>query len=139
MKQQILLALLLTTKAALVLSLCEDWTTCHRVKCALPPNPCPRNEPYLIWDDCGCCQHCSEKPKVGPCGTCGKDVICKEKEPICGENQTVTIDYCGCCKVCKTIVDVGCGCSACGQSSTVCAPGLECFRGTCQKLCVCEV
>ncbi|CAG9769838.1 unnamed protein product [Ceutorhynchus assimilis] len=112
---------------------CEDWTICQHVFCAAPLGPCPEEKPHLIFDDCGCCQHCSETPKSGLCGKC-TDILCKESYPTChGENSTVSLDYCGCCRVCKLIVGAGQDCVRDGPSFSVCAAGLRCINGTCSN------
>ncbi|KAL1506205.1 hypothetical protein ABEB36_005607 [Hypothenemus hampei] len=113
---------------------CEDWTLCQKVRCAAPPASCPKDKPYLVYGECGCCQYCSEEPRTGPCGTCGVDVVCKDAYPIChGENTTVSLDYCGCCKVCKDIVGLGAECNLEGPSFSVCAPNLKCIEGVCAE------
>ncbi|XP_030768342.1 uncharacterized protein LOC115891882 [Sitophilus oryzae] len=112
-----------------VLTVCEDPTLCSRVLCQIPPKVCPNGQ-YLVYDDCGCCQYCSEKPKTGPCGTCGVDVICKESQPIC-TNGIIALDYCGCCKVCKSILGVNEKCTIEEPTFSVCAAELKCFEGRC--------
>ncbi|CAG9769839.1 unnamed protein product [Ceutorhynchus assimilis] len=129
--------LCINTKLNFVNGICEDWSICELVDCAKPQNPCPKDKPYLVYDDCGCCQFCSENPKTGPCGTCGKDLVCKDDNPYptCKRNQIISIDYCGCCRVCKTVVGEGGKCSDKGPSYTVCKKGLKCIDGTCRKSC----
>ncbi|XP_030768343.1 turripeptide OL55-like [Sitophilus oryzae] len=115
-----------------VISFCEDWTICQRIRCAAPPKECPVGQ-YLIWDDCGCCQRCSEKPKTGPCGICDVDIKCNKTEPVCKENEAMTIDYCGCCKECRKLLCEGEPCSIRKPCYGLCKSGLRCTDGYCRK------
>ncbi|XP_030768345.1 uncharacterized protein LOC115891885 [Sitophilus oryzae] len=127
----LIISIILLWNMASVVCVCKDWTLCQRVRCKAPPEKCPEGQ-YLVWDDCGCCQYCSEEPKTGLCGTCGKDVVCKEREPICNHG-IVTIDYCGCCRACRSVLGEGESCIVEGEGPnfSVCDKGLKCIKGQC--------
>ncbi|CAG9772906.1 unnamed protein product [Ceutorhynchus assimilis] len=69
--------------------------------------------------------------ETSPCGICGVDVICKDRYPICSKNQVITLDLCGCCLVCKNILDKGEECSKDIDAYAVCKSGLECINSRC--------
>ncbi|KAF7285875.1 hypothetical protein GWI33_009552 [Rhynchophorus ferrugineus] len=70
---------------------------------------------------------------ASPCGICGVDIICKSKYPVCSSNQVVTLDICGCCLVCKSILGKGETCSSTVETDFICKVGLECINGKCAK------
>ncbi|XP_050297144.1 uncharacterized protein LOC126736687 [Anthonomus grandis grandis] len=126
-------AILVAMVASQSAPFCQDWTVCMRVRCASPPDPCPANKPNLLYGECGCCQYCSKEPRIGPCGKCNVDVVCKEPDPICSEGQIVSLDYCGCCRVCMDVLEAGQNCTGGTEPYfSVCASELSCIDGTCQ-------
>ncbi|KAF7285872.1 uncharacterized protein LOC143199634 [Rhynchophorus ferrugineus] len=112
---------------------CDPWVSCLDTECKPFPDRCPDGQ-HLVWDKCGCCQLCSKEPRSGPCGTCGKDLVCKEKNPICKRGQITTLDYCGCCKVCKDVLEFDEKCTPEEPNYGVCKFGLTCIEGRCKIL-----
>ncbi|ENN83613.1 hypothetical protein HUJ04_006135 [Dendroctonus ponderosae] len=68
-----------------------------------------------------------------PCGICGIDVICKSKYPTCTANQAITLDQCGCCLVCKNILEKGEECFTDIDIYAICKLGLECINNKCTE------